>query len=310
MCAYENGLLCSGLALLSAALLCLISWTCLVVLTVGSTVSVCDLPSDKDALVTAVPPPSGQPFPQAQDMMQNYLPGQLENSTKMMVFKVLLEETVKLGDKMLLFSQSLFTLNIIEEFLQQTVIPGRSEKWMLNQSYYRLDGSTTGLEREKLISEFNANPAVPLFLVSTRAGSLGVNLVGANRVLVFDASWNPCHDTQAVCRVYRFGQQKPCFLYRLVTDNCLERRIYDRQLKKQSMSNRIVDETNPDNMVTTQSLNRLLDPTEDDPPPATVAADPEKVSDPVLLTALNKLGHLFSQVSRAPLHAIAVLSRV
>lgn len=47
----------------------------------------------------------------------------------------------------------------------------------------------------------------------------------------------------------RFGQQKKCYIYRLVTDNCLERRIYDRQLKKQSMSNRIVDETNPDNMV-------------------------------------------------------------
>lgn len=74
---------------------------------------------------------------QAQDLLQSYVPGQLENSTKMMVFALILEETVKLGDKMLVFSQSLFTLNIIEEFLQQNVVPNTNQKWMLNQTYYR-----------------------------------------------------------------------------------------------------------------------------------------------------------------------------
>ncbi|CAK1553583.1 unnamed protein product [Leptosia nina] len=193
----------------------------------------------------------------ATDLLRDYIPGLIENSAKMELFFYILNESIKLGDRLLLFSQSLFTLNLIEDFLERNYIPGTNRLWERNTSYFRLDGSTHALEREKLINEFNANPNVYLFLVSTRAGSLGINLVGANRVIVFDASWNPCHDTQAVCRVYRYGQRKPCFVYRFVMDCCLEKKIYDRQINKQGMADRVVDECNPDAVLSMKEITNL-----------------------------------------------------
>ncbi|XP_045511992.1 helicase ARIP4 [Pieris brassicae] len=193
----------------------------------------------------------------ATDLLKDYTAGIIENSSKMELFFYILNESIKMGDRLLLFSQSLFTLNLIEDFLERNYIPGTNRVWERNTSYFRLDGSTHALEREKLINEFNANPHVYLFLVSTRAGSLGINLVGANRVIVFDASWNPCHDTQAVCRVYRYGQKKPCFVYRFVMDCCLEKKIYDRQINKQGMADRVVDECNPDAVLSMKEITNL-----------------------------------------------------
>ncbi|KAK9890570.1 hypothetical protein WA026_011940 [Henosepilachna vigintioctopunctata] len=199
----------------------------------------------------------GIPYDWAVDLLKDYIPGRIENSAKIEILFCIIKESLSLGDRILVFSQSLITLDLIEQFLQSSVIPGENVNWCRNTSYYRLDGSTSALEREKLINEFNSNPKIHLFLVSTRAGSLGINLVGANRVVVLDASWNPCHDTQAVCRVYRYGQRKPCFVYRLVVDNCLEKKIYDRQINKQGMSDRVVDECNPDAHLTMKDVSTL-----------------------------------------------------
>lgn len=237
----------------------------------------------------------GIPYDWATELLKNYVPGSIESSAKMAVFFCILEESMALGDRILVFSQSLFTLNLIEDFLQRTNLPGRQETWARNWNYYRLDGSTTALEREKLINEYNSNPNIHLFLVSTRAGSLGINLVGANRVVVFDASWNPCHDTQAVCRVYRYGQKKPCFVYRLVMDNCLEKKIYDRQINKQGMADRVVDECNPDAHLSIKEVTNLCWDNEQDGEVKDFSKEKDKYIDVVMQKILDKHSNVLSK---------------
>lgn len=142
----------------------------------------------------------------AQPYLEHYQNGILENSSKMIILFEIITQTLARGDRLLVFSQSLLTLNVIEKFLQERVVPGESVNWQKNVNYFRIDGSTSAHDREKYILEFNKNRNKYLFLLSTRAGCLGINLVGANRIVVFDASWNPCHDAQAACRIFRYGQ--------------------------------------------------------------------------------------------------------
>lgn len=242
----------------------------------------------------------------AKDIMNDYKPGLLENSAKMVLLFHLIEESVRKGDKLLVFSQSLSTLTVIEDFLAKRPVPpspsapsrGRpNQNWVRNLNYYRLDGSTTASERERLINQFNdpSNTSAWVFLLSTRAGCLGVNLIGANRVVVFDASWNPCHDAQAVCRVYRYGQRKPCHIYRLVCDFTLEKKIYDRQISKQGMSDRVVDDLNPVLTFTRREVESLLHFVEEEPDPSRVHLQPHDSMESVLRKGLHLYPHVITK---------------
>ncbi|XP_053150287.1 helicase ARIP4 isoform X2 [Hemicordylus capensis] len=240
----------------------------------------------------------------AKDILCDYQTGVLQNSPKMVLLFHLVEESVKLGDKILVFSQSLSTLSVIEDFLAKRPVPSPPgldaqgvHNWVRNVNYYRLDGSTSASERERLINQFNdpSNTSVRLFLLSTRAGCLGVNLIGANRVVVFDASWNPCHDAQAVCRVYRYGQKKPCHIYRLVSDFTLEKKIYDRQISKQGMSDRVVDDLNPVLNFTRREVENLLHFVEEEPDHAQDSFSPSKFKESVLQLACLKYPHLITK---------------
>jgi transcriptional regulator ATRX len=122
----------------------------------------------------------------------------MDLSGKMVILGELLSKCYDCGDKLLLFSNCLLTLNFIEKYLQywsktSTLLSTKKTlQWLPMVDYCRIDGSTDGYQRRKHINNFNDpnNTRMRLFLISTRAGGIGINLTGANRVVIFNASWN------------------------------------------------------------------------------------------------------------------------
>ncbi|KAH7862100.1 hypothetical protein Vadar_034773 [Vaccinium darrowii] len=145
---------------------------------------------------------------------------------KMRALDKLMSSWVSKGDKILLFSYSVRMLDILEKFIIRK-----------GYCFSRLDGSTpTGL-RQTLVDDFNSSPSKQVFLISTRAGGLGLNLVSANRVVIFDPNWNPAQDLQAQDRSFRYGQQRHVVVFRLLAAGSLEELVYSRQVYKQQLSN-------------------------------------------------------------------------
>ena len=104
--------------------------------------------------------------------------------------------------------------------------------WLVWQGYeyLRMDGTTSIKRRQPLIQAFNSNEDIFLFLLTTRVGGLGVNLTGADRVVIFDPDWNPSTDVQARERAWRIGQKKDVTIFRLLTAGTIEEKIYHRQV--------------------------------------------------------------------------------
>lgn len=107
-----------------------------------------------------------------------------------------------------------------------------------NYPFVRLDGSTSIGKRQKLVKQFNdptSNSFV--FLLSSKAGGCGINLIGGNRLVLFDPDWNPANDKQAAARCWRDGQKKKCYLYRFLAAGTIEEKVFQRQLSKESLQN-------------------------------------------------------------------------
>ncbi|XP_078427682.1 P-loop containing nucleoside triphosphate hydrolases superfamily protein [Wolffia australiana] len=187
-------------------------------------------------------------FHEEVEWWEDYLPEKIykevDCSGKMVLLLDILSMSYEVGDKVLVFSQSLPTLDLIELFLSRIPRKEREGKyWKQGKDWYRLDGRTDGSERQRLVEKFNdpTNRRVKCTLISTRAGSLGINLHAANRVVIVDGSWNPTHDLQAIFRVWRYGQIKPVYAYRLMAHGTMEEKIYKRQVTKEGLAARVVD---------------------------------------------------------------------
>lgn len=152
------------------------------------------------------------------------------------------------GHRVLMFFQMTQIMNIMEDFLR-----------LRGLKYLRLDGSTKSDDRSELLSLFNA-PESPYFcfLLSTRAGGLGLNLQTADTVIIYDSDWNPHQDLQAQDRAHRIGQKNEVRILRLISSNSVEEKILERAQYKLDMDGKVIQAGKFDNKSTSEERDALL----------------------------------------------------
>ncbi|GMR49092.1 hypothetical protein PMAYCL1PPCAC_19287, partial [Pristionchus mayeri] len=153
-------------------------------------------------------------------------PTSLSDSGKLSVLVDMLGAFRVLGECTVIVSQYTKTLDMISMLCSS-----------LQFKIYRLDGSTLVADRQKLVNDFNqSRDPANIFLLSSKAGGVGLNLIGASRLVLFDLDWNPASDLQAMARIWRDGQPRACHIYRLVTTGTIDEKILQRQIKKTGLA--------------------------------------------------------------------------
>ena len=159
-----------------------------------------------------------------------FIEGYQDGSSKLDQCMEVVQDAVNSGHKILLFSGYTSMFEIMEKELKQKGI-----------QYFKLTGSTKVEERIKLVDEFNENPEMKVFLISLKAGGTGLNLTGADMVIHYDPWWNLSTENQATDRAYRIGQKNNVQVYKLITKNSIEEKIYELQERKAELANHMLD---------------------------------------------------------------------
>jgi SNF2 family DNA or RNA helicase len=179
--------------------------------------------SELKALQTCVPEDWEELYRNRDSMLNLANP---EFCGKWKILRKLLRFWHENGDKVLVFSHSVRLLRILQHLFHNT---------SYNVSF--LDGSLSYEDRQKVVDDFNSDPTQFVFLISTKAGGVGLNITSANKVVIFDPHWNPSYDLQAQDRAYRIGQVRDVDVFRLVSAGTIEEIVYARQIYKQQQAN-------------------------------------------------------------------------
>lgn len=189
--------------------------------------------------------------------------GNIDRSGKMRVLAEILKLWHREQHKVIIFSQTVQML----DFLQT---------WLHDAGYVnsRIDGKVPVKRRLELIDQFNVNPAIFAMVLTTHVGGVGLNIIGASRVVIFDPDWNPMTDVQARERAWRIGQKKDVTVYRLVCSGTLEEKIYHRQVYKHFLSQKVLSDPRQRRFFKWNDLTELFVA-----PPRPPTFDPAEVHD-------------------------------
>eukprot|EP00943_MAST-04B_sp_MAST-4B-sp1_P008283 g8283.t1 len=153
-----------------------------------------------------------------------------------LLYSMMQELSQNTNERIVLVSNYTETLDLFERLCRS-----------LNTRYLRLDGGVSIKKRQTIVNRFNdANQNYFAFLLSSKAGGCGLNLIGGSRLVLFDPAWNPSHDLQAAARIWRDGQKKKCYIYRFLACGTIEEKIFQRQIMKQGLEQLVMNNEEDD----------------------------------------------------------------